>query len=139
MTEKYRTETQGSIRLDSMEPILRDDRFEIRVLDRGDYGNATKLSVRHREHGDWYSWREDETSPAYNRAYEFDHEIVFPTTSKGIAAARTYLRRFGSGNVQVLKQDMISGAWFVVSDIRRADLDWKDQPDPVRAPETVDA
>jgi hypothetical protein len=136
MTETYRTETQGSIRLDSSEPIIRDDRFEIRVLDCGDYGSVTKLSVRHREHGDWYNWREDETSPAYNRAYEFEDGLVFPTTSKGVAAARTFLRRFGAGNVQVLKQDMISDAWFIVSDLRRATCelpDWKDQPDPVQA------
>jgi hypothetical protein len=136
MSAKHRTETAGSIRLDFVEPIIRDDRFEIRVLVHGEYGDATKLAVRHCEHGDWFNWREDETSAAYNRAYEFEDEIVFTTTCKGIAAARTYLRRFGAGNVQVLKQDMITGNWFIVSDVRRSELEWKDgQPDPVQARE----
>ena len=136
MKTHTRVEPKGYLSLDDEEPIVRDDRFEITIHHGGDFGYQGKLRVVHAQYGEWYDWKEDETSPVYNRAYEFEHEVTFPLPGKAVAAAKAFLKRFGSGNVQVLKQERKAGDWLIVWELRRdREEGWKDQPDSVLAPE----
>ncbi len=121
------------------EPIIRDDRWEILVTNVGDFGFEGKLCVRHRQRGTWDEWpgsESDNPPPVTARGYDLEHEITFPTLAKAIKAAETFLKRWGTGEVEWLEWDVDGQRHVVVQHTQRGVgglHGWQDQPDPLSA------
>lgn len=121
------------------EPVIRDDRWEISITNLGDFGFDGKLCVRHRQLGTWDEWPDSEAdapSAITARAYDLEHEVTFSSLGKAMRAAMSFLRRFGTGEVEWLEWDVDGQRHVVVQHTHRGTGElsgWKYQPDPVAA------
>lgn len=94
---------------------LRDERWSIEI-DSSD--EPCFIRVRHREYGDYYNWPEavfDDKVKAALRAYDIEEETVFRTRSAALAVGKSFLRRWGAGDVEYLEFDSNSHSMVVVN------------------------
>lgn len=105
---------------------LRDDRWSISVLWEDD--GPCSVRVKHRKYGDYYDWPEAAFAPAALaaclRAYDMQEEISYHTRSSALKAAKSFLRRFGAGDVEYLEHDSDSHQMIVVGHSKRAHFHW---------------
>lgn len=112
---------------------VRDDRWEVKI-DASD--DPVNIRVAHRKHGDFYDWPEevfDRKVRAAMRAYDLqDNEVTFHTRGKALAAAHSFLKSYGAGEVEYLEWDVNSQSMVVVGHQQRTGLWWPEaKPDPL--------